>query len=82
MISIKKIISVAMVVGVSACTTLSTEDRKLMDDIKLTSETAKYDAQKALRAAETSVDMANDAKECAACAAEKANRIFKQSQKK
>ncbi len=63
MTNIKKILSVAVIAGISACTTLSTEDRKLIDDIKLTSETAKYDSQKALRAAEIAVQNSIDAKE-------------------
>jgi hypothetical protein len=82
MINTKQIIILSMLFAISACTTLSNEDRSLIDSIKATSETAKYDSQRALRAAEIAVENAMEAKEDAAHSAEKAERIFKQSQRK
>ena len=82
MMNIKQIGIAFMLLTISACTTLSTEDRSLINSIKATSEIAIFDSKQAIIAAEIAMESAMEAKQSAVHSAEKAERIFKQSQRK
>lgn len=58
-----------------SCTALNKKDRESLDKIRATAEAANLMSRQALYLAEDSADKANKA-------AEKADRVFKQSQKK
>ena len=66
----------------SACTTLSEEDRALLCNACLVATEAQQTSQQALKAAEQASRQAVLAAEDAQRASKKADRIFRQSQKK